>query len=233
MLNILNKLIDIFTLKAIRRYFITGIVIVGPFFLTFYLIYFLVSTFASFSQTFIGFFSKSGSVVANIPALSMIITIFVVIMVGAIARNFFGQILVRATEAIMAKTPLVSAIYSTTKQLFTLISSSQGSSFGKPVLVEYPKEDSWVVGFITNSKEHPKINNALDGNDLRSIFVPTTPNPTSGFMIFIEKEKVTPLDVSVEDAMKLVISAGSIGFEDIKKEKIAKKIEKEEVKAQG
>ncbi len=218
-----SKFVDLFTFAAIRRYFIAGIVVVGPFFLTFYLIHFLVSAFATFSHIFVGFFIKQDSFVLNVPGLSMVLTLLFVIVVGIVARNIFGQLIVKATEVILSKTPLVRAIYSTTKQLFSLVSTNQDNAFGKPVLIEYPKKDLWVVGFITNTKEHKQINSSINKDSLRSVFIPTTPNPTSGFMLFVEESNIVRLNLSVEEAMRLVISAGSISLDEIKQEAIESK----------
>ena len=144
----------------------------------------------------------------SIPGFGIIIGILILILTGVFAANLFGRKLVGFWEAILGRIPLVRTIYSTVKQVLETLFSSNSESFRRVVLIEYPRKGIWSLGFQTN--EALTAARAASEKDLLSVFVPTTPNPTSGFIVMLPAENVTQLDISVEDGFKFIISMGVI-----------------------
>lgn len=144
----------------------------------------------------------------NIPGFGIALTLLTVIITGMIFANLFGRRLVRLSEDILARIPLVRSIYSSVKQITETLFSAQGKSFRKVVLVEYPRRDLWTLAFVTGDTAEALIN--LTKRDLVSIYVPTTPNPTSGFFLMVPREDIVELDISVEAGLKLILSTGVV-----------------------
>lgn len=143
----------------------------------------------------------------SVPGIGVIMSIGILIITGMLAANLIGRRAVEMWEFILHRIPLVRTIYKSVKQIATTILASDGKSFRKVVLVEYPRKDTWSMGFLTN--EHVNIESAgLD--DVAAVFVPTTPNPTSGYIIMLPKTDIIELDITVEDGFKYIISMGVI-----------------------
>ena len=132
------------------------------------------------------------------------------LMVGWIAKGLIGRSLIRAAEGVVDRTPIVRSIYSGIKQIAETVFAQSERSFETACLVEYPRRGIWAIGFISTDARGEIAEKASHMAGLISVFVPTTPNPTSGFLLFIPKEDVIELDMSIEDAAKLVISAGLV-----------------------
>jgi uncharacterized membrane protein len=130
-------------------------------------------------------------------------TMLAVYLVGAFATNVFGRRIIGFWESLLVRIPLVRKIYTATKQIVESIASTNGSSFKRVVLVEYPRRGAWVVAFVTNSFHSP-----ADGRELVNLFVPTVPNPTSGWMALVPEDEVVETDLTVEEALRIVFSAG-------------------------
>lgn len=144
----------------------------------------------------------------KIPGLGVVLSTFVVLITGMVVANFFGRSIVSMWENFLARIPFVSKIYTGVKQVLETVLSSKGQSFRKVLLIEYPRKGIWTLAFQTSSElgeEHHRIN-----RDLVNIFVPTTPNPTSGFFLMIPREDVIELDMSVDDGLKKIISMGVV-----------------------
>lgn len=144
----------------------------------------------------------------SIPGFGIIVGILILLLTGVFAANLFGRKLVGFWEAILGRIPLVRTIYSSVKQVLETLFSSNSESFRRVVLIEYPRKDIWSLGFQTN--EALSAAREASGKDLVSVFVPTTPNPTSGFIIMLPAEDIIQLDISVEDGFKFIISMGVI-----------------------
>ena len=129
-------------------------------------------------------------------------------LVGFLTANFVGRVLIRSGERLVDRMPVVRTIYGALKQLLETVLKQSSDAFRQCVLVEYPRKGLWTVAFVTGDARG-EIRNCFD-DDRISIYVPTTPNPTSGFMLFVEREDLIFLDMSVEDGMKLVLSAGMV-----------------------
>ena len=149
----------------------------------------------------------------SIPGLGVILSIGILIITGMLAANLIGRRAVEMWEFILHRIPLVRTIYKSVKQIATTILASDSKSFRRVVLVEYPRRDAWSMGFLTN--EHVNVENERLAGDMAAVFVPTTPNPTSGFIIMIPKSDIIELDISVEDGFKYIISMGVITPESL------------------
>ncbi len=144
----------------------------------------------------------------SIPGFGVILAIGILILTGMLAANFLGRRLVTLWEALLSRIPLVRSIYNSVKQITTTVLTSKGKSFRKVVLIEYPRKETWSMGFLTN--EHIDIESEKINKDVAAVFVPTTPNPTSGFIIMLPKQDIIELELTIEDGFKYVISMGVI-----------------------
>ena len=144
----------------------------------------------------------------SIPGFGILLAVGVLILTGMFAANLLGRRLVQVWETALGKIPLVRNIYNSVKQISTTLLASQSKSFRKVVLVEYPRKDCWCIGFLSN--EHVETDRGITDQQLQSIYLPTTPNPTSGFNLLIPERDIIELDMSVEDGFKFIISMGVI-----------------------
>ena len=157
----------------------------------------------------------------TIPGLGLIVLVAVLIVVGMFAAGFMGRFFLRLGEWIVYKVPLVSSVYSVLKQIFETFFSSKTQAFSKVVLLEYPRKGIWILGFV--SSEIKGEVKAQFKEEMLNIFIPTTPNPTSGFLIFVPKKDTVELDMSVEEGIKFVISGGLVEPNELKKRKSVEK----------
>ena len=137
--------------------------------------------------------------------VGLLIVFLALFIFGGLARNVFGKRVVKWFEGIFKKIPLIDTIYGTTKQLIETVSGSNNDSFKKDVYVEYPRKGMWTLGFVTSESTNEA------NEEFYHIFVPTTPNPTSGFFLIIAKEDTTAADIDVEEAFKMIVSSGIVG----------------------
>lgn len=166
----------------------------------------------------------------GIPGLGLIILVVSITLIGATTAGFLGRWIVARGEQILYQMPLVRSLYKMVKQLFETVLTDQSKAFRQAVLVEYPRRDSWTIGFVTADPVDPALSKAInqgqdkDDDHLVAVFVPTTPNPTSGFLLFVPKKDTRPLDMPVDEAFKRLISIGIINSEDKTKLKKIKKV---------
>jgi uncharacterized membrane protein len=144
----------------------------------------------------------------HIPGLGIFISAMIIFITGFILTNFVGRRLIRWGEKLLNRIPLVSSIYSAVKQVTATILSSDNDTFNEVLLIEYPRKGIWTLCFKTG--DSPKAFEQVTHDQLITVFVPTTPNPTSGFILFVPRSDVTKLDMDVEDALKLVMSLGVV-----------------------
>lgn len=191
-----------------KKYFITGLLIWIPLGITFWVLEFLVSTMdqtltllpeALRPERWAGF---------SIPGLGVVLTLSVVFLTGLLTANILGQRLVDFWEGVLARIPVVKSIYYSVKQVSDTLFSSQGQAFRKALLVQYPRHGSWTIAFMTG-QPGGDVANHLQG-DYVSVYVPTTPNPTSGFFLMMPRSDVIELDMSVDAALKYIISMGVV-----------------------
>jgi len=196
------------TLIKLRKYLITGLLVWVPLGITILVIKLLVDLLdktllllphALRPATLIGF---------DIPGLGIILTTLFVLASGFLITNFTGKRLILWGEEYVDRIPLVRSIYSALKQVTETVLTSDKNSFRQVVLIEYPRKDIWTIGFQTS--DSPDEFNQLTGSKLLTVFVPTTPNPTSGYVLMVPEEEVKKLDMDVEDALKMVMSLGVV-----------------------
>ena len=144
----------------------------------------------------------------HIPGLSVLVMVAVVLLSGVFVTNIFGQWWMRQWDRLMSRIPIVNAIYSSVKQVSDTLFSSSGNAFREAVLVQYPREGSWTIAFVTG-KPGGEVAAHLDGEHV-SLYVPTTPNPTSGFFLMVPRSSVRSLQMSVDEALKYIISMGVV-----------------------
>ena len=197
--------------SGLRASFLTGLVVIAPVALTIWLIWTLMGWVDSFVLPLIPTNLRPEHYIGiNLRGVGVIIFLVFTIIVGWIAKGLIGKSLIRFAESLVNRMPVVRSIYSGVKQIAETVFAQSERSFEKACLVQYPRKDIWAVGFISTAAKGEVNTKAETGSDLLSIFVPTTPNPTSGFLLFFPREDVIELDMSVEDAAKLVISAGLV-----------------------
>ena len=145
----------------------------------------------------------------SVPGYGIVLAIAILLLTGMLAANLFGRRLVEFWEAVLNRIPLVRTIYKSVKQISTTLLDSDGKSFRKVIMLEYPRKGVWSIGFLTN----PHVINELeqtDNTDMVAVFVPTTPNPTSGFILMVPHEEIVELDMTIEEGFKFIISMGVI-----------------------
>ncbi len=197
-------------MARIRNYFLTGILVTAPPALTIYLAILFVSFIDNNVRKLIpAEYNPEQYLPFAIPGLGVLIVLVTMVLLGAFTTGYLGRLLVRLWEAVWARLPFVSGVYSTFKQIFETVFSQKSNAFRQVVLVEFPRKGAWSVGFIT-ADAPCEIKDVLNKQNMISVYVPTTPNPTSGYLIMYAQEDIIPLDMSVEDGLKMVISLGIV-----------------------
>jgi uncharacterized membrane protein len=205
----------------LRGSFLTGLVVIAPVGLTVWLVWSVVGWIDGFVlplvpnyyqpdkliQTYLGL---EPSVQIDVRGIGVVIFLLFTVFIGWVAKGYIGRSLIRYAESLVERTPVVRSIYSGIKQISETVFAQSERSFEKACLIEYPRKGIWAIGFISTTAKGEVSARAGNTGALLSIFVPTTPNPTSGFLLFFPAEDVIELDMSVEDAAKLVISAGLV-----------------------
>jgi len=196
-------------LKRIRSYFLAGVLVTAPIGLTVYLTY-TFFTFIDSSVTrllpqhwYEAFYGDT-----TFPGLGLLAALLFFIVVGWFATNFFGRLFIRISEYALDRMPVIRTLYGAIKQIFETIMASKSSAFREVVMLEYPRKGIWSIGFVTG-KTKGEIQDKTEKETI-NVFVPTTPNPTSGYLLFVPKGDLKFLDMNVEEAVKLVVSAGII-----------------------
>ena len=193
-------------LGRLRSWFLTGLLVTAPVLLTVYITWAAIELIDGQVASILPGFNQL--VFANIPGAGLIIGLILITVIGAVAAGFLGRWLIGLGEAILNRMPVVRTIYGASKQILETVISAQSDAFRDAVLVEYPRRGLWVIGFVTGGTRG-EVAERMD-EDMVNVFIPTTPNPTSGFLLFCPREEVIFLDMSVEDAVKLVVSGGIV-----------------------
>ncbi len=205
-------------LTRLRNWFFAGVVVATPIAITIWLVWSVV---VLIDTQIVPLIPKSWNpetyLTFELPGLGIITAVVVLTLLGALVTNLLGQHAVKLGEKLLARVPLVRSIYSILKQVVETIASNDSSSFKEAVLVEYPGKGLWVLGFVTSRTPDPEIAGQLEG--IVSVFVPSSPNPAMGQLVYVTPERIRKLDMPVEKAAKLVISFGIRSAEpsDIKK----------------
>jgi len=191
-----------------KRYFITGLLIWVPLGMTVWVLKFFIHTMDQSLLLLPENLQPENLLGMNIPGIGTVLTLFVVFFTGLLTTNIIGQKLVSFWEGVLWRIPVVKSIYYGIKQVSDTLFSSQGEAFRKALLVQYPREGSWTIAFMTGQPGGDVVNH-LTGEYI-SVYVPTTPNPTSGFFLMMLKSDVIELDMSVDVALKYIISMGVV-----------------------
>ncbi len=198
--------------RRIRTYFLTGLLVLVPLVLTAYIIW---NLFLAIDGILQGIMYNlildrlgSGFIKKQIPGIGFTALVLLIIITGAIAHNYVGRKFVSFGENLVARIPLINRVYGAIKQISHAFFSSQREVFKKVILFEYPRKGIYSIGFYTQDTKG-LVQESLD-DDVVSIFLPTTPNPTSGFLLFVPKTEIIELDLTIEEALKLIISGGAI-----------------------
>ena len=193
------------TQKSLKRYFITGLVIWVPLVITLWVLDLLVGTMDQSLLLLPHELRTESWLGMHIPGLGVILTLLVVLVTGVFAANIIGQRMVRFWERILARIPVVNSIYTGVKQVSDTLFSGSGHAFRKVLLVRYPHPQAWSLAFQTNVPAD--VAKRLDG-DYVAVFIPTTPSPVNGFYFYVKRAETIELDMSVDDALKYIISMG-------------------------
>lgn len=208
-----------------RSSFLTGLVVIAPVALTLWLLWSFIGWVDGVVLPFVPHNYRPEPLInrwlgrdpgteewirVNIRGIGVVLFLIFTVLVGWLAKGIMGRSLIRYAENLLDRVPVVRSIYNGVKQIAETIFAQSERSFEKACLIQYPRKGIWAIGFISTTAKGEVADRAETGGELMSIFVPTTPNPTSGFLLFFPKADVIELDMSVEDAAKLVISAGLV-----------------------
>ena len=194
--------------QLIKRWFITGLLIWVPLAITAWVLMLIAGAADQTLRLLPESVRPQALLGVNIPGAGVVLTLLIILTTGLLAANFIGQRLVGWWEKLLARIPVVSSIYNSVKQVSDTLFSSSGNAFRKALLIQYPREGSWTIAFLTG-KPGGDVCNHLKG-DFVSVYVPTTPNPTSGFFLMLPKSDVVELDMAVDEALKYIISMGVV-----------------------
>jgi uncharacterized membrane protein len=191
-----------------KKYFITGLLVLVPLFITVW----VISSIVGMMDNSLLLLPKSWRPKAqsglDIPGVGTLLTILIIFVTGLIATNFFGKQLILLWEKMLNRVPVVKSIYASVKQVSDTLFSDSGNAFRRAVLVQFPRQGSWTIAFITGQPGGDIVNH-LQG-DFVSVYVPTTPNPTGGYFLMMPRADVVELDMSVDEALKYIISMGVV-----------------------
>lgn len=199
----------------LRNYFFTGLVICAPLAITAYLTWTLVGWIDSWVKPYLpSIYNPETYLPFSIPGFGVLVALFVITLIGFLTANLIGRSILNYGEYLLSRMPVVRNIYSALKQIFETVFREDSESFQSVVLVEYPRPRIWALAFVA-TETLGEVQSRLDApaGKTVSVFLPTTPNPTSGFLLFVPIEDVIALDMTVEEAAKLVISAGLVAPE--------------------
>lgn len=189
-------------MKLLRRYFLTGLVVLLPTAITVFLVWWGFNRIDNLVEPL-----QKRYPIIDIPGLGFIVIILLILITGLLASNLIGRRMIALGEALMNRVPLVRRIYSAIKEVAEVILTDKSTSFQRVVMIRYPHRDAYALAFVT--REDAAYFDERVGTQLVSVFIPTTPNPTSGFFLMLPRHDVIDIDVSVENAMKMVISGGA------------------------
>lgn len=198
-------------LGGLRASFLTGLIVIAPIGLTVWLIWTVVGWVDGWVLPFVPHqFRPEQYIGINLRGVGVIFFLVFTILVGWVAKGIIGRSMITWAESVVETLPVVRSVYSGLKQIAETVFAHADTSFDKACLIEYPRKGIWAIAFISSSAKH-EIDAKMPGSDPKAaVFLPTTPNPTSGFLLFVHRSEIKELDMSVEDAAKLIISAGLV-----------------------
>jgi uncharacterized membrane protein len=196
-------------MRKVRNYFFAGVIVVAPISITLYLAWLLID-FVDRNVTPLipKQYNPETYLPFSVPGLGLLVMVVVLTIIGALAANILGRTLVGMGERILDRVPVIRNVYGALKQIFETVLKQSSTSFRQVVLIEYPRRGIWAIAFITGDTEGEVQN--LTEDSLINVFLPTTPNPTSGFLLFVPQQDLVNLHMSVEEGIKMVISGGIV-----------------------
>lgn len=196
---------------TMRKYFLTGLLILVPLAITLWVLHAIISTMDQSLLLLPPQWRPKELFGFQMLGFGAVLTVLIIFLTGLLAQNFIGNYVVRIWEGLLKRIPIVNSIYSSVKQVSDTLFSSSGNAFRKAVLIEYPRQGSWSIGFLTGVPGGDVVNH-LKG-DYVSVYIPTTPNPTSGFFLMVPKAEAIELNMSVDEALKYIVSMGVVAPE--------------------
>lgn len=195
--------------RLMRKYFITGLLVWIPIAVTVWMLHLVIATLDQTLLLLPERYQTKNLLGFYIPGLGVILTLVVIFVTGLLTGNFAGKAVLRFWEGILRHIPVISSLYSSVKQVSDTLLSSDGNAFRKAVMIPYPRAGSWTIAFLTGVPGD-EVSGHLEEGEHVSLFVPTTPNPTSGFFLIMPKKDVIELNMSVDTALKYIVSMGTI-----------------------
>lgn len=202
-------------MTRLRNYFLTGFIVAAPLAITVYIVWSFIGWIDSWVKPYIpAAYSPDTYLPFAVPGFGLLVAIFAITMIGFLAANIVGRSIVSAGERLLGRMPLVRGVYKALKQIFETVLSNRSEMFRQVGLVEYPRKGVWSLVFVSNERE-TEINAKLDkeGDPLVAVFMPCTPNPTTGFLMYVHRSEIVLLDMTIEDGAKLIVSAGLVAPE--------------------
>lgn len=199
-------------MTRLRTYFLTGFLISAPLAITAYIVWSLIGWIDSWVKPYIpARYSPDTYLPFAVPGFGLVVAIIVITLIGFLTANIVGRTIVRFGEHLLGRMPLVRGVYKALKQIFETVLSNKNDMFRQVAVIEYPRTGVWSIVFIATERE-TEINVRLDkeGDPLVAVFMPCTPNPTTGFLMYVHRSEIVMLDMNIEDGAKLIISAGLV-----------------------
>lgn len=199
-------------MTRLRNYFLTGVIVIAPLAITAYIAWTFVHWVDSWVKPYIpSAYNPDNYLPFAVPGFGLLVALFMITMIGFLTANFIGRSIVRVGEGLLGRMPLVRGVYKALKQIFETVLSHKSDMFSTVGMVEYPRKGVWSLVFVAGEKD-TEINARLDkpGDPLVAVFMPCTPNPTTGFLMYVYRSEIVLLDMSIEDGAKLIVSAGLV-----------------------
>ena len=210
-------------LSRIRNYFLTGLIVTAPIGITIALALWVINWIDGkivplIPQGFNPQLLFQDYVGIHIPGIGLVVVLVGLTLIGFVAAGLVGRVMVRTGETLLNRMPVIRSVYGALKQIFETVLRSSSRSFREVALIEYPRRGIWAIGFITTKTTGEVQNDIME--DVVNVFLPTTPNPTSGFLLFVPRKDLIVLDMNVEEAIKMIVSAGIITPPDRRPEEV-------------
>lgn len=199
-------------MAALRKWLFAGLLVIVPVAITMWVLEWMLSTLDQTLLILPAAWHPDRLIGFHIPGFGLLLSLTILLVVGAVASNFFGRKLMDWSDALLGRIPVVRSIYSSVKQVSDTLFSDGGSAFRKAVLVQWPRPDVWTIAFVTGTPGGD-VRNYLNDEYL-SVYVPTTPNPTGGYFVMLKKSDCIELKMSVDDALKYIVSMGVVSPHD-------------------
>lgn len=199
-------------MTRLRNYFLTGFIVTAPLAITAYIAWSFIGWVDGWVKPYIpSNYNPDSYLPFAVPGFGLIVALLMITLIGFLTANFIGRSIVHTGERLLDRMPLVRSIYRGLKQIFETVLSNKADMFKKVAIMEYPRRGTWAIVFISSEKRN-EISHHLDGReeDLVAVFLPSTPNPTTGFLLYVPRKDIIELNMTVEEAAKLVISAGLV-----------------------